>query len=34
MPKKEKSIFNQSSSTANPVWVLSDKKNKTEKDKN
>ena len=34
MSKKEKFIFNQSPSTANPVWVLSDKKNMTEKDEN
>ncbi len=33
MSKKEKTIYNQSSSTANPAWVLSVKKNKIKKDK-
>jgi hypothetical protein len=33
MSKKEGKIFNQSKSTANPVWVLSAPKIKIEKDK-
>jgi hypothetical protein len=33
MSKKENSIYNLSSSTANPVWVLFDKKNKIKKDR-
>ena len=33
MSKKDKTIYNQSTSTANPVWMLSIKKNKIDKDK-